>query len=81
MAHTPEEKRAARRRKQALQNEDNRLGKVHGPMIVHHKPRKVRQIIDQDAVMPAARMFMNGIISASEMMAMITLATAKGEGE
>ena len=73
MAYTPEEKRAARRRKQALQNEDNRLGKVHGPMIVHHKPRKVRQIIDREAIGPAARLWLAGVISRAEMMARISV--------
>ena len=74
MAHTPEEKRAARRRKQsARQNEENRLGKVHqGAMIAHHKPRKVAQVIDHGAVMPAARLFAAGGISRAELMARIS---------
>ena len=78
MAYTPEEKRAAasrsRRRKQILQNKENRLGKVHqGSMIEAHQRRKIAQIIDHGAVMPAARLFAAGIISRAEMMARISL--------
>jgi len=43
-----------------------------------HKYRKVRVVVDQEAVMPAARLFAAGIISRVEMMARISPKPIRG---
>jgi hypothetical protein len=67
--YTPEERRAHRRLSRA---EGKRSVEwVHGGL-KHHKYRKLAQVIDREAVMPAARLFSAGVISRAEMLARIT---------
>jgi hypothetical protein len=61
-------KERAERRKDLLTRKGCGAGYIE-----RHKPRKVAQVIDRGAVMPAARLFAAGIISRAEMMARISV--------
>ena len=73
-----EDRAEMRRRKVLEQNEAKRSTGVispHGPhyhSVHHHVPRKIRQIIDREAIGPATRLFAAGTISRAEMMARIS---------